>query len=191
METQNFLTTEEVLDYLQVNVRTLYRLIKMGRIPAIRVGRQWRFRKDDLDAWISRGGTERKASGQQAQRRVLVVDDDETVRDLLVSGLKAAAYAVDAATDGPTAIERLRDEKYDLLVTDLKMPGMDGLTVIREARRHRAGISVLVVTGHSTEASAIEAINMGVAGYVTKPFRMPRLVAAAARALGDAVPSLA
>ena len=49
-----FLTTEEVLEYLQVNLRTVYRLIKAGKIPAVRVGRQWRFRKRDLDAWLDR-----------------------------------------------------------------------------------------------------------------------------------------
>ena len=56
---ETFLTTEEVLEYLQVNLRTVYRLIKAGRIPAVRVGRQWRFRKADLDAWLDgqrRGG---------------------------------------------------------------------------------------------------------------------------------------
>ena len=47
-----FLTTEEVLEYLQVNLRTVYRLIKAGKIPAVRVGRQWRFRKKDIDAWL-------------------------------------------------------------------------------------------------------------------------------------------
>jgi excisionase family DNA binding protein len=49
---ESFLTTEEVLDYLQVNLRTVYRLIKAGKIPAVRVGRQWRFRKRDIDAWL-------------------------------------------------------------------------------------------------------------------------------------------
>ena len=53
MTDDHFLTTEEVLDYLQVNLRTIYRLIKAGKIPAVRVGRQWRFRKRDIDAWLN------------------------------------------------------------------------------------------------------------------------------------------
>ena len=52
MMDETFLTTEEVLGYLQVNLRTVYRLIKAGKIPAVRVGRQWRFRKRDIDAWL-------------------------------------------------------------------------------------------------------------------------------------------
>ena len=53
MNDDHFLTTEEVLDYLQVNIRTIYRLIRRGEIPAVRVGRQWRFRKPDIDAWLA------------------------------------------------------------------------------------------------------------------------------------------
>jgi len=59
-----FLTTEEVLAYLQVNLRTVYRLIKAGKIPAVRVGRQWRFRKRDIDAWLE---TQRPRGSRAAQ----------------------------------------------------------------------------------------------------------------------------
>jgi ActR/RegA family two-component response regulator len=57
--------------------------------------------------------------------------------------------------------------------------------VIREARRYRADIPVIIITGYSTEASAIEAINLGVSGYLTKPFRIPKVLATAAKALGE------
>jgi excisionase family DNA binding protein len=59
---ETFLTTEEVLEYLQVNLRTVYRLIKAGKIPAVRVGRQWRFRKSDIDAWLD---SQRPRSGSR------------------------------------------------------------------------------------------------------------------------------
>ena len=191
MTDDHFLTTEEVLDYLQVNLRTVYRLIKAGKIPAVRVGRQWRFRKRDIDAWLnssrSAKGGDRAAAAERP--RILVVDDEQAVRDLLAKTLTMADYDVDTSTDGPGALERLRVADYDLLITDLKMPGMDGLSVIREARRIRPEIAVVIITGYSTEASAIEAINLGVAGYVTKPFRLPRILAAAARALGEPMPT--
>ena len=64
------------------------------------------------------------------------------------------------------------------------MPGMDGLSVIREARRQRSAVPIIIITGFSTEASAIEAINLGVSGYLTKPFRLPRMLADGARAVG-------
>ena len=100
----------------------------------------------------------------------------------------AAGYLVDVAVDGPSALVRLGEKAYDLMITDLKMPGQDGLSVIREARRTLPTLPVIVITGYSTEAAAIEAINLGVAGYLTKPFRVPRILAATARALGEPIP---
>jgi excisionase family DNA binding protein len=192
---ETFLTTEEVLEYLQVNLRTVYRLIKAGKIPAVRVGRQWRFRKRDIDTWLdsqrSRGGPRpapavppRPAAGA-SRPRVLVVDDEASIRDLLAKTLALAEYDVDVAPDGRSALERMRMYPYDLLIADLKMPGMDGLTVIREAKRYKADLPVIIITGFSTESSAIEAVNLGVAGYLTKPFRVPQVLAAAAKALGE------
>jgi excisionase family DNA binding protein len=195
MQDEGFLTTEEVLEYLQVNLRTVYRLIKAGKIPAVRVGRQWRFRKRDIDAWLesqrprgarAAGGTAARVNVPAAGRpRILVVDDEASIRDLLSKTLALADYDVDLAPDGRTAIDRLRIAPYDLLITDLKMPGIDGLTVIREGRRLRPDIPVVIITGYSSEASAIEAVNLGVSGYLTKPFRVPRVLAAAAKALGE------
>jgi excisionase family DNA binding protein len=193
---ETFLTTEEVLEYLQVNLRTVYRLIKAGKIPAVRVGRQWRFRKRDIDAWLDSQrlrGTRSPSAAPAPTRpapgnsrpRVLVVDDEASIRDLLSKTLALAEYDVDVAPDGRSALERMRMYPYDLLIADLKMPGMDGLSVIREAKRYKADLPVIIITGFSTEASAIEALNLGVAGYLTKPFRVPQVLAAAAKALGE------
>ena len=114
-----FLTTDEVLEYLQVNLRTVYRLIKAGKIPAVRVGRQWRFRKADIDAWLERerphGGrpvrsspTPATADIPEGRPRVLVVDDEASIRDLLSKTLALADYDVDLASDGQVALERMR-----------------------------------------------------------------------------------
>jgi excisionase family DNA binding protein len=192
---ETFLTTEEVLEYLQVNLRTVYRLIKAGKIPAVRVGRQWRFRKRDIDAWLdsqrARAAARSAPAPAAARRRtsasrprVLVVDDEASIRDLLAKTLALAEYDVDVAPDGRSALERVRMHPYDLLIADLKMPGIDGLAVIREAKRYKSDLPVIIITGFSTESSAIEAVNLGVAGYLTKPFRVPQVLAAAAKALG-------
>src|SRR5437762_8474406 len=98
---ETFLTTEEVLEYLQVNLRTVYRLIKAGKIPAVRVGRQWRFRKRDIDAWLdsqrlrsssrvaatAAAATPARPASGAARPRVLVVDDEASIRDLLAKTL--------------------------------------------------------------------------------------------------------
>ena len=194
---ETFLTTEEVLEYLQVNLRTVYRLIKAGRIPAVRVGRQWRFRKADLDAWLDgqrRGG--RGAEARRAEpgapvtlegvgRRVLVVDDEESIRELLTKTLALAEYEAQAVSDGKAGLELLRREPWDLLIADLRMPEMDGLSLIREARRLHPRLPVIIITGYSSESSAIQAVNLGVVGYLVKPFRIPHVLSAVAKALGE------
>lgn len=194
---ETFLTTEEVLEYLQVNLRTVYRLIKAGKIPAVRVGRQWRFRKSDIDAWLDgqRPGhtapvatapaSARRSASDTARPRVLVVDDEVSIRDLLAKALALAEYDVDVSPDGRSALDRMRLQPYDLLIADLKMPGMDGLSVIREAKRYKADLPVIIITGYSTESSAIDAVNLGVSGYLTKPFRVPEVLKAASKALGE------
>jgi len=206
-----FLTTTEVIEYLQVNLRTVYRLLKAGKLPAVRVGRQWRFRKADVDAWLdSHGAGGRTASalpppipppvgrafpsqaagasattGPHAQPRVLVADDEESIREMLAQTLTLADYAVRTVADGQAAIECLRLEAFDLLITDLSMPRVDGLGLVREARRLHPQMPVVIITGYSTEAAAIEAINLGVTGYLTKPFKIARILSVAAHALGD------
>src|ERR1041384_451247 len=116
MMDETFLTTEEVLEYLQVNLRTVYRLIKAGKIPAVRVGRQWRFRKRDIDAWLDsprpRGHRATPpaptAPVRNSRQRVLVVDDEASIRDLLSKTLALAEYDVDTAPDGTTALDRMQ-----------------------------------------------------------------------------------
>ena len=188
-----FLTTEEVLDYLHVNLRTVYRLIKAGKIPAVRVGRQWRFKRADLDAWLdgqrsrkSRGAPETASAPASAERpRVLVVDDEASIRELLTRTLALTEHDVEAVADARSALDRLRLGPYDLMIADLRMPVMDGLTLIREARRLQPTLKVIIITGYSTESSAIEAVNLGVVGYLVKPFRVPHVLAVVARALGE------
>jgi excisionase family DNA binding protein len=188
---ETFLTTEEVIEYLSVNLRTVYRLIKAGSIPAVRVGRQWRFRKRDLDEWLE---GQRPGEGgiristpvpAPARRRVLLVDDEESMRNLL-SALLEPAYDVEIAADGETAMRLLSkpDTHYDLLISDLNMPDMDGLALIREAHRVDSSLPAIIITGYSSESSAIEALNIGVTGYLTKPFGAAQVLAAVAKALG-------
>src|SRR5262245_15253307 len=125
---ETFLTTEEVLEYLQVNLRTIYRLIKAGKIPDVRVGRQWRFRKRHVAAWLGsqRSRTSVRTAAQSepaaqpsapsARPRVLVVDDEASIRDLLAKTLALAEYDVDVAADGRSALDRIRTYGYDLLI---------------------------------------------------------------------------
>jgi excisionase family DNA binding protein len=182
-----FLTTEEVLEYLQVNLRTVYRLIKSKSIPAVRVGRQWRFKKQDIDAWLEgrKGAAGETSTARQGRLRVLLVDDDEGTR-VLLSKMLEKEYDVATAIDGSGALDALRraGASYNLMISDLNMPGMDGIALIREVKEIRPDMPIIIITGYSTEKSAIDAVNLRVAGYLTKPLRDNQVLEAAARALG-------
>lgn len=187
MKDDDVMTTEDVMEYLHVNRRTVYRLMPKG-LPGFRVGRQWRFRKRDVDVWLERSHLDK---GDAAERpRILVVDDEAPIRDLILKHLRHVDWEADGAADGPAAIDFLRESDYDLVITDLRMPGMDGLSVVREARRKSLDMPIIIITGNSTEASAIEALNLGVTAYLTKPFRMVRLLQIAARAMHEDLPEL-
>jgi len=88
-------------------------------------------------------------------------------------------------SDGKAGLELLRREPWDLLIADLRMPEMDGLSLIREARRLHPRLPVIIITGYSSESSAIQAVNLGVVGYLVKPFRIPHVLSAVAKALGE------
>jgi excisionase family DNA binding protein len=183
------LTTEEVLTYLQVNLRTVYRLIDAGKLPAVRVGRQWRFRRRDIDAWLESqraGGPEGPAAPLRPVdgSRALVVDPDGPAREAAAGALRGAGWVVETAPDGTVALDRLRRTPCDLILTELQLPGLDAFALVREARRTVPGVRVMVVTGHSSETAAIEALNLGVAGYLVKPSRPAEIAATAARVLG-------
>jgi excisionase family DNA binding protein len=187
----HYLTTADALAYLRTTPRTLYRRLAKGEVPAVRMGHQWRFRKSDLDRWIEQQTARQtvqehsdSAAVQSARRpRVLVADDEPGVCEVLANILAMAEFDVEVVHDGSTAVERVRATAYDLVITDLTMPGRDGLDVAREAKRFRPGIKVLIVTGYPSQSSAIDAVNIGVNGYITKPFRPMDVLIAAARAL--------
>ena len=182
-----FLTTDEVLAYLQVNLRTVYRLIDAGQLPAVRVGRQWRFRRRDIDTWLD----QRQPAAPAAVRhgppermgRILVVDPDGPSRDAAAAALRPAGHTVDTVPDGILAVDRLTRGEYDLVVSELRVPGLDAFAVVREGRRLMPGLRMMIVTGHSSETAAIEALNFGVTGYLVKPCRPAEIVAATARVL--------
>jgi excisionase family DNA binding protein len=157
-----YLTTADALAYLRTAPRTLYRYLATGQIPAARIGRQW----------LTETGR---------ARRVLVADDDEPIRQLIERMFAAVEYAMEAAPDGASALARLRAVPFDLIITDLRMPGMDGLELAREAKRLWPAIKIVVITGHPSQSSAIDAVNIGVDAYLTKPFRSIELLMAVAR----------
>ncbi len=114
---------------------------------------------------------------------ILVVDDEEPVLELLADILAEYPYHVDLASTGDDGIRRIREETYDLVLTDLNLPGTDGLGVLRAAKEKDPDIAVVLLTGNATVFNAIEALRKGAYDFVQKPFQLGELEAAFSRAL--------
>jgi DNA-binding response OmpR family regulator len=108
--------------------------------------------------------------------RVLVVDDDPTVREVVVSYLKAAQHEVLEAADGESVVSIVHDEKVDLVVLDLMLPGIDGLEVCERLRASDGDVPVIMLTALGSETDRVVGLQRGADDYVTKPFSPRELV---------------
>src|SRR5438105_7349741 len=115
-------------------------------------------------------GTEepQKAAGLPA--RLLVVDDERSMRELLSIVLRREGYDVTLAENGRTAIDALERGRYDLLISDIKMPDMSGVDVLRAAKRIDQDILGIMITAFASTESAVEAMRLGACDYLSKPF---------------------
>jgi two-component system, NtrC family, response regulator AtoC len=109
------------------------------------------------------------------QTHILVVDDEEIVRDSLTGWLEEDGYSVLTACDGNVALERLKAGKFAILLVDLKMPGPDGLEVLRAARTMQPEAAVIIMTAYATVDTAVQAMKAGAYDYLVKPFEPEEL----------------
>jgi len=115
--------------------------------------------------------------------RILIVDDEAAQMQALCSTLRGHGYATTGRSDGRTALEALPDSKFELLLADLAMPGMDGIAVLHEAQRLDPDLVGIIMTGEGTIATAVRAMKTGAFDYVLKPFKLSAILPVLARAL--------
>ena len=108
--------------------------------------------------------------------RILVVDDDPQIRRVMRVTLIGQGYEVDDAKNGESALEKLREHRFDLVLLDMNMPGMGGLETCREIRGH-SEVAIIMLTVRDNETDKVEALDAGADDYVTKPFNPPELSA--------------
>ena len=108
--------------------------------------------------------------------KILLVDDEVVFTNNMSKLLSWRGYQVKAVNSGDEAIRALMDNSFDVMVLDLKMPGLDGIATIREMRKLGLFTEVLILTGHGSIDSALQAIQMGAYDYVTKPCEITELV---------------
>ena len=116
----------------------------------------------------------------KTSRKVLVVDDDPAVRKSIDRVLSGKGYAVITAESGEEALRKLNEEKYDLVYTDIRMPGMSGLEVAEQVKARRPWTPVVIITGYGTEAAEARAKAAGVSSFMHKPLS-PEMIEGSAR----------
>jgi DNA-binding NtrC family response regulator len=116
--------------------------------------------------------------------RVLVVDDEQLVRDLLVSYLTSLGFVVETAQDGVEGLEKYAQGDFDLVMTDLSMPNMDGIELVKQIRETDDEAVILMITGYPTIGTAVEAIKQGATDYITKPFTLDEVKIRIDKAIG-------
>ena len=163
MEAVELMTVEELAGYLRLTQRTMYRLLKDDKLPAIKVGRQWRFNKGDIDAWLHQNSTRSSAS-------ILIVDDDEDIRSLFKDTLEGPGMTVTATGDPLEGLKLVKEQDFDLVFLDLKMPVMDGAELFKQIRAVKPDVPVTIITGYPDSELMASALSRGPLGVIQKPF---------------------
>lgn len=117
------------------------------------------------------------------QGRILIVDDEPSIRKVLLAQLRRAGYTATTADDGSSAIALLETEPFDVIVSDLQMPGIGGMELLAWCKASLPGMPVILITAHGTVDSAVEAIKQGAHDYITKPFDQDELQSVIQKAL--------
>ncbi len=113
---------------------------------------------------------------------ILIVEDDPDVRAMLTRTLGCGGYVVDSAADGSEALDKFRDNRFNLVITDVRLPQMNGLQLLGEIKQAEPHVPVIVITGYGSVQNAVEAMQGGASDYLLKPFSNEALQAAISRA---------
>jgi DNA-binding response OmpR family regulator len=103
-------------------------------------------------------------------KSVLIVDDEKNIRLTLSQALEALEVVTETATNGEEALARLKEKEFGLILLDLKMPGMDGMEVLRQVSEIRPDVRIIIITAYGTIESAVEAMKLGAVDFIQKPF---------------------
>jgi DNA-binding response OmpR family regulator len=111
----------------------------------------------------------------QGTNHILVVDDESDVRELLSKFLTRRGYEVNTASDGLAAIEAIHDNRPDIVLLDIRLPKIDGLSVLQRLRDESENVAIITMSGIADEDTARRSLELGAADFITKPFNLPYL----------------
>jgi excisionase family DNA binding protein len=170
------MTVEEVAQYLRVTKKTVYSLLRQGKIPATKVGQQWRFDRAAINKWLH----QRSVGGNA---HILVIDDDDTILALFQDILVELGHRVAVADNGDEGLKLIKQQEFDLVFVDLKMPGMNGAELFRRIRAVKPDLQVIIITGYPDSDLMAQALARGPFGVMYKPFSDQDIIVAVKRFL--------
>ncbi|OGF47478.1 MAG: hypothetical protein A2452_03080 [Candidatus Firestonebacteria bacterium RIFOXYC2_FULL_39_67] len=114
--------------------------------------------------------------------KILIADDEPGIRDLLELELGLQGYSVSTAVNGQEAIEKIKKEKFDILLCDIRMPKATGIQVLKESKKHNPDIKVIMMTGYGEESNYNDSMRFGASGFISKPFHIDEVIASVEKA---------
>lgn len=115
--------------------------------------------------------------------KVLIVDDERDFLEALVARFRLRGFEAKGASDGQAALESLGKDSPEVVVLDLKMPGLDGLEVLRQIKRNHPKVEVVILTGHGSSEAGMEGVSLGAFAYLVKPVKLAELIGKVEEAL--------
>ncbi len=165
------MTVEELGQYLRFTRKTIYRLLKQGGIPSVKIGNKWRFDKAGIDRWLHH-------NMEGVRARILVIDDEELIISLFKETLEEQGHTVVTAGSSAEGMECVRRWDFDIVFLDLKMPDIDGAEFLKQLRSIKPGLPVTIITGYPGSELMERAFKYGPFGGMGKPFDAADITAA-------------
>ena len=176
--THQYLTVEEVAEYLRLHEETVRRMTREGTLPGRKVGRSWRYTKRELDAWVA------NQTDGNGTPYIICVDDDEDVLRYLRVVLEQHGCKTATTTRGRHGIQLANERTPNLVIIDLLMPEMDGAEVLRELRSRSPALPVIILTGHPDSKLLEQALPYSPFVLLAKPITPTKLMQTVHRQLG-------
>jgi len=169
----DWLTLGQAAKFLGVAQSTIRKWSDQGRVPAFYTpGGHRRYRRGDLEAFLARSGPGTRSGGPL----VLVVDDDERLREFMRVNLEMEGYTVREASSADEALEALEDQAPALVLLDVVMPGVDGWQMLQRMQERHGSIPVIMFSGKVDDQTAADAESRGARAFVGKPFDPQQLI---------------
>lgn len=190
MENSKLMDVKQVAEYLQMNKMTIYKLVRSGEIPSFKIASEWRFKKEMIDQWLmekmhGKAAPEESLIALPQGLKVLVVDNELFIREFFQKALTRDGYNVILAANGYDAIAKISQEKPDLVLLDIKMPGIDGIETLRRIKELNKELPVIMLSAYNNLRTSMEAVKLGAYDSLAKPFDLDEIKAIIGNALSE------